>query len=153
MCVVACTPFRLKRASHKASSAASTTGAYSGRQPAITMLIASTSRVRLPQRGGTRLDEPSGVAAQRRHDCRDLLRRRRHERKAVGLALLVVPLDEIGAFRHLLEPRPWALAAVVWSMTRFPVKDLERPLCHRSLAIHAGPEAGTPIACGVIRAG
>ncbi len=55
MCVVACTPFRLKRVSHKASSAASTTGAYSGRQPAITMLMASTSRVRLPQRGGTRL--------------------------------------------------------------------------------------------------
>lgn len=55
MWVVACTPFRLKRVSHSASIAASTTGAYSGRQPAITMLIANASRVRLPQRGGTRL--------------------------------------------------------------------------------------------------
>src|SRR5574341_768792 len=54
MCVVACTPFRLKAGSHKASMAARTTGAYSGLQPARTMLIASTSRVRPPQRGGTR---------------------------------------------------------------------------------------------------
>ena len=54
MCVVACTPLRLNGASHNASIAASITGAYSGRQPAITMLTASTSRVRLPQRGGTR---------------------------------------------------------------------------------------------------
>ena len=60
MCVVACTPFRLKRVSHSASIAASTTGAYSGRQPAITMLIASTSRVRLPQRGGTRASRRPG---------------------------------------------------------------------------------------------
>jgi hypothetical protein len=33
------------------------------------------------------------------------------------------------------------------------MKDLERPLFHRSLAIHAGPEAGTLIVCGAIRAG
>ena len=36
MCVVACTPFRLKAGSVSASSAARTTGAYSGLQPAIT---------------------------------------------------------------------------------------------------------------------
>ena len=65
------------------------------------MLIASTSRVRLPQRGGTRLDEARRVPAQRGDDCSDLLRRRRHERKAVGIAPLVIPLDEIDAFRHV----------------------------------------------------
>ena len=54
MWVVACTPFRLNAVSHSASIAARTTGAYSGLQPAITMLTASTSRVRPPQRGGTR---------------------------------------------------------------------------------------------------
>jgi hypothetical protein len=60
MWVVACTPFRLNRASHSASIAASTTGAYSARQPAITILIASTSQVRLPQRGGTRAIRRAG---------------------------------------------------------------------------------------------
>ena len=54
MWVVACTPFRLKWGSQSASIAARTTGAYSALHPAITMLIARTSLVRLPQRGGTR---------------------------------------------------------------------------------------------------
>ena len=53
MCVVACTPFRLNAFAVSANIAARTTGAYSGLQPAITMLIASTSRVRLPCLGGT----------------------------------------------------------------------------------------------------
>ena len=54
MWVVACTPCRLKAADVSASIAARTTGAYSGRHPAITMLTASTWRVSPPQRGGTR---------------------------------------------------------------------------------------------------
>jgi hypothetical protein len=48
MCVVACTPFKLKALAVSARIAARTDGAYSGLQPAITMLIASTARVRLP---------------------------------------------------------------------------------------------------------
>ena len=60
MCVVACTPFRLKAGIVSASSAARTTGAYSGLHPAMTRLIASTSRVRLPRRGGTRHSTRSG---------------------------------------------------------------------------------------------
>src|ERR1700722_8933100 len=51
--VVACTPLRLNARSVSASIAARTIGAYSGRQPAITMLIASISRVSAPQRGAT----------------------------------------------------------------------------------------------------
>ncbi len=54
MWVVACTPCRLKAGEQSASMAARTTRAYSGRHPAITMLIASTSRLSVPQRGGTR---------------------------------------------------------------------------------------------------
>src|SRR5271166_5310251 len=44
---------RLKALAVSASSAARTTDAYPALQPAITMLIASTSRERLPCRGGT----------------------------------------------------------------------------------------------------
>ena len=60
MCVVACTPLRLKAGAASANSAARTTGAYSALQPAITRLIASTSRVRPPWRGGTRHSTKSG---------------------------------------------------------------------------------------------
>jgi len=42
------TPCRLKDASHAASTAASTTGKYSGRQPAMTELIAIFSTVARP---------------------------------------------------------------------------------------------------------
>ena len=59
-CVVACTPFRLNAGSVSASIAARTTGAYSGRHPAMTMLIASTSRVSSPQRGATRPSTKDG---------------------------------------------------------------------------------------------
>ena len=48
MCVVACTPLRLKALAVSASIAARITGAWSGLHPAITMLTASTSRVRPP---------------------------------------------------------------------------------------------------------
>src|SRR5690348_16710779 len=58
--VVTCTPFRLNAGWVSASSAARTTGAYSGLQPAITKLIASTSRVRLPCRGGILHSTSSG---------------------------------------------------------------------------------------------
>ena len=60
MWVVACTPLRLNAFAVSASIAARTTGAYSGLHPAITMLIASTSRLRLPCRGGTLHSTKSG---------------------------------------------------------------------------------------------
>ena len=61
--VVDCTPFKLKASSSSASTAASTTGRYSGRQPAITALIATASTVALPPRGGS---GPSSSAGSRR---------------------------------------------------------------------------------------
>src|SRR5205085_1955767 len=60
ICVVACTPFRLKAGCASASNAARTTGAYSGLQPAITRLIANTSRLKVPCRGGILHSTSSG---------------------------------------------------------------------------------------------
>jgi len=51
-CVVAWTESRLNSGSASASMAASTTGKYSGRQPAITALAAIFSIVASPWRGG-----------------------------------------------------------------------------------------------------
>jgi transposase InsO family protein len=51
--VVPETPSRQKRSSHIASTAATTTGRYSGRQPAITALTATFWTVARPNRGGT----------------------------------------------------------------------------------------------------
>ncbi len=51
--VVDCTLYSPKAGSHTASSAASTTGMASGRQPAITALTATFSTVASAQRGGT----------------------------------------------------------------------------------------------------
>ena len=51
--VVADTPWRSKPSSHIASTPATTTGRYSGRQPAITALIAIFSTVARPKLGGT----------------------------------------------------------------------------------------------------
>ena len=42
------TPWRLNAGSHAASTAASTTGRYSGRQPAITALVATLTTVERP---------------------------------------------------------------------------------------------------------
>ena len=97
MWVVACTPLRLKAFAVSASIAARTTGAYSGLQPAITILIASTSRVRPPYRGGTLHSTRSGVAAQRLDDSVDLRAGRRHHRQPVGPSLLEIPFDEARA--------------------------------------------------------
>src|SRR5204862_4712975 len=60
MCVVACTPLRLKAGWLSASNAARTTGAYSGLQPAMTRLIANTSRLKVPCRGGILHSTSSG---------------------------------------------------------------------------------------------
>ena len=47
-CVEVATPCRLKAGSHAASAAAISTGRYSGRQPAMTALIAALSTVTRP---------------------------------------------------------------------------------------------------------
>ena len=51
-CVVAWTASRLNGGCDTASTAASSTGKYSGRQPAMTALMASFSIVASPWRGG-----------------------------------------------------------------------------------------------------
>src|SRR5438034_5295467 len=51
--VVADTPWRSKASSHMASTPAMTTGMYSGRQPAITALMAIFSTEARPKLGGT----------------------------------------------------------------------------------------------------
>src|SRR5690242_437519 len=58
--VVPETPSRQKRSSHIASTAATTTGRYSGRQPAITALTATFWTVARPNRGGTSAITSSG---------------------------------------------------------------------------------------------
>src|SRR5688572_21558841 len=60
--VVDCTANRLKAGSSTASTAVSTTGKYSGAQPAITALMARTSTVATPWRGGM---SPSSSAGDR----------------------------------------------------------------------------------------
>jgi len=52
-CVVAWMESRLKAGSARASMAVMTTGRYSGRQPAITVLTAIRSTVASPCRGGS----------------------------------------------------------------------------------------------------
>src|SRR2546429_2314499 len=58
--VVADTPWRSNASSHTASTAAITTGRYSGRQPAITALTATFSTVARPWLGGTSPTSSSG---------------------------------------------------------------------------------------------
>ena len=52
-CVVVCTACRLKTGSASASSAASTTGRYSGSAPASTAFTAARSTVAWPSRGAS----------------------------------------------------------------------------------------------------
>ena len=58
--VVASTPWALNSSVHAASTAASTTGRYSGRQPASTALIATFSTVHSTRSGGTTATMSSG---------------------------------------------------------------------------------------------
>ena len=76
-------------------SAASTIGKYSGRHPAITALTASFSAVTPLRRAGTAPTTSSPLALDRGEHRADALRRRRHDRQAVGPALLEHELDRI----------------------------------------------------------
>ncbi|MNC84731.1 hypothetical protein D3C83_02960 [compost metagenome] len=63
------------------------------------------------------------VAAECVYGCRDFLRRGWNERQAVGVAALIVELDEIGAFRCLrCSGRRSFLDGCVGSHDRFPAK-------------------------------
>src|SRR5438046_6898231 len=80
--VVACTPLRLNGGSVRANRAARTTGAKSGLQPAITMLMAKTSRVSAPQRGATRSEEhTSELQSLTNLVCRLLLEKKKKTNK------------------------------------------------------------------------
>ena len=75
MWVVWLTPLRLWAGSSSASSAASTTGKCSGRQPPITALMASFSTVAGPPLGGTGPEALLRVAARRPRSCASTRRR------------------------------------------------------------------------------
>ena len=55
------TPYRLKAGSSSASTAVTTTGKYSGAQPAIVALTASFSTVAMPYLGGIGPSSASGA--------------------------------------------------------------------------------------------
>src|SRR5437868_11568814 len=63
-CVVALTPRRLSFFSPRARVAATSTGMYSGRQPASAALTATMRRVALPNRGGNTASTSSGPRPQ-----------------------------------------------------------------------------------------
>ena len=78
MCVVACTPFRLKAGALRASIAARTTGAYAGRAAGHHQVDREhPARQVAPARGDAALDQV-GLAAERPEHCDELLRGRRH---------------------------------------------------------------------------
>ena len=84
--VVASRPWMLNSSVHAASTAASTTGRYSGLQPAITALIATFSTVHSTRSGGTTATTSSGARVvpveHPQHACLG----RRHDGQAVGPA-------------------------------------------------------------------
>jgi len=69
-CVVAWIESRLKAGSASDSTAVSRTGRYSGRQPAITALIAIRSTVASPCRGGSTATTSRGSRSVKRRNSR-----------------------------------------------------------------------------------
>ena len=104
--VVASRPCMLNSSVQAASTAASTTGRYSGRQPAITALIATFSTVHSTRSGGTSGDDLVGrrgwcrrasAAPARRSGARPAGRRSsRGRRQRLELVLLGAELDPAG---------------------------------------------------------
>ena len=95
---------------HAASTAASTTGRYSGRQPAITALIATFSTVHSTRSGGTTATTSSGRAVGAGEHAHDARRGRRHEREAVGPAALVHRLGVVLLVAERDPARAWSRA-------------------------------------------
>ena len=104
--VLVSTVWRLNASSNIASSAATTTGKYSGRQPAMTALIAACSSVTPRPRAGRIADQRVGVVGQHEFEQRlHAVRRRRDDRQPVGPAaleelLLDVELLDLDALGH-----------------------------------------------------
>ncbi len=104
--VLVSTVWRLKASSNIASSAATTTGKYSGRQPAMTALIAACSIVTPRPRAGRKPISVSGSSASTRSSMRlHAVGRRRDDRQPVGPAaleelLLDVELLDLQALGH-----------------------------------------------------
>ena len=116
---VVCTPRRLKAGSSIASTAASTTGKYSGRQPAITALAATFSTVATPAQRLHLTERGVGARAGWREHLSMRAKRGRHDGQPVGpAAQQEEPVDlgrRIGAADHLdalaRELRPPAACA------------------------------------------
>ena len=94
-CVVQSRPCRTNSGSSAASSTPSTTGMYSGLQPAITALIATFSTVQGARLGGMQPDDLVGLALGAAQHAQDALVGRRHDRQAVGPAALEAGLHRI----------------------------------------------------------
>ena len=91
--VVASTPCMLNSSVHAASTAASTHGRYSGRQPAITALIATFSTVTSTRSGGDLATTSSGRAVVPSQHPQHPLLGRRDDGQAVGPAAVEQRLD------------------------------------------------------------
>ena len=88
-----------------ARTAATTTGMYSARQPAITALIAACSAVTTTSRVGTSPSTVVGRELRGGEEPLDQLGRRRHHREAVGPAAVVVVVDQGGVVGVLVARR------------------------------------------------
>ena len=86
-------PCRAKASVHAASTAASTTGRCSGRQPAITALTATFSTVHVDEVGRDDGDDLGGVARRAREHAQHPLLGRRDDRQSVGPAAVVHRLE------------------------------------------------------------
>ena len=102
---------------HAASTAASTTGRYSGRQPAITAFTATFSTVHSTRSGGIDRDDVVGRARRAVEHAQHPLDGRRHDGQPVGPAalehrlLLVLGVAE-------LEPRATGCSGVIAANAR-----------------------------------
>ena len=94
-CVVQSRPCSTNSGSSAASSTPSTTGMYSGLQPAITALIATFSTVQGARLGGISPTTSSGLRVGAAQHAQDALVGRRHDRQAVGPAALEAGLHRI----------------------------------------------------------
>ncbi len=99
--VVARTPWMLNSSLHTASTAVSTHGRYSGRQPAITAAIATFSTVTSARSGGTVATTAAGLAGGALEHAQDALLGRRDDRQPVGPAACVHRLDVVLALGEL----------------------------------------------------
>ncbi len=139
--------WQLAISSRWARTAATTTGMYSARQPAITALIAACSAVTVTSRVGTwpstsSLSRPA-AARNRSH----LLGRGRHDGQAVGPAPLEVVLDERVGVGVLVARRPQHggdSTVSAWSHAAAPRPSTEPTRSRRSTTGTSSPTTPSP---------